>query len=137
MLFCYFLLFLDDTLPSSLIYSNLNLKWKQRKNKELVLRLERHAGALGWTRNNDKHFVATLTLGSWPRQKVARLRVKRKTRECKECEGMNLHTPKWTPMFGVRVPNGLANLQSAIARVKTHRLEKFFIILESHWSVDV
>jgi hypothetical protein len=22
----------------------------------------------------------------------------------KECEGMNLHTPKWTPILGVRVP---------------------------------
>jgi hypothetical protein len=25
----------DDTLPSSLIDSNVNLKWKQRKSKEL------------------------------------------------------------------------------------------------------
>jgi hypothetical protein len=23
------------------------------------------------------------------------------SRECKECEGVNLHTPKWTPMSGV------------------------------------
>jgi hypothetical protein len=35
------------------------------------------------------------------------------SRECKECEGMNLHTPKWTPR---RFPN----LQNAIAGVKTH-----------------
>ncbi len=25
------------------------------------------------------------------------------SRECKECEGMNPHTPKWTPMLGVGV----------------------------------
>ncbi len=29
--------------------------------------------------------------------------------ECKECEGMNLHTPKGTPMLGVGVPKGLPN----------------------------
>jgi hypothetical protein len=46
-------------------------------------------------------FVATLALGSRPRQGVARLRAKCETREhstcfreCKECEGMNPHTPK-------------------------------------------
>jgi hypothetical protein len=32
------------------------------------------------------------------------------SRECKECEGMNLHTPKWTPMLGVGVPKGFLNL---------------------------
>ncbi len=59
------------------------------------------------------------------------------SRECKKCEGMNLHTPKWTPIVGVGVPNGLLNLQSEIAGVKTHRLEKFFILLESYWNIDV
>jgi hypothetical protein len=45
--------------------------------------------------------VATLTLGSRPRQGVARLQAKRKTRESHhmllgvpKSEGMNLHTPK-------------------------------------------
>jgi hypothetical protein len=45
--------------------------------------------------------VATLALGSRPRQGVTRLRAKWETREhstcsweCKACEGMNLHTPK-------------------------------------------
>jgi hypothetical protein len=61
----------------------------------------------------------------------------RETRECKECEGMNPHTPKWTPMLGVGVPNELPNFQSAIVGVKTHRLEELFISLESYWSVDV
>ncbi len=88
--------------------------------------------------------VATLALGSQPRQGVARLRAKWETREhstcsreCKECEGMNPHTPKWTPMLGVGVPKGFPNLQSAIARFKTLFLEEFFISLESYWSVDV
>jgi hypothetical protein len=88
--------------------------------------------------------VATLALGSRPRQGVARLRAKRETwehftcsRECKECEGMDPHTPKWTPMLGVGITKGLPNLQNAIARVKTPRLKKFFISLESYWSVDV
>ncbi len=45
--------------------------------------------------------VVTLALGSRPRQGVARLRAKWETQEhstcsqeCKECEGMNPHTPK-------------------------------------------
>jgi hypothetical protein len=32
---------------------------------------------------------------------------------------VNLHTPKWTPIVRVGVPNGLLNLQRAIG-VKTH-----------------
>jgi hypothetical protein len=55
----------------------------------------------------------------------------------KECEGMNPHTPKWTPISGIRVPNGLPNLQRAIAGVKTHWIEAFFISLESSWNLDV
>ncbi len=50
---------------------------------------------------------------------------------------MNPHTLKWTPIVGVGVSNGLPNLQSAMAGVKTHQLEKFFISLENYWSVDV
>jgi hypothetical protein len=43
---------------------------------------------------------------------------------------MNPHTPKGTPMLGVGVPKGLPNLQSAIAGVKTHCLEEFFVSLK-------
>jgi hypothetical protein len=50
---------------------------------------------------------------------------------------MNLHTPKWTPMLGVGVPNELPNLQNKTVGVKTHRLKTFFISLESYWSVNV
>jgi hypothetical protein len=56
-------------------------------------------------------------------------------------EGMNPHTPKWTPMLGVGVPNGLPNglpkFQNSIARVKTPHIETFLISLESCQSVDV
>jgi hypothetical protein len=75
---------------------------------------------------------------------VARVRAKRKSGvtshtpgSVRKCEGVNPHTPKWTPMLGVGVPEGLPNLQSAIAGVKTPRFEKFFISLESYWSLDV
>jgi hypothetical protein len=50
---------------------------------------------------------------------------------------MNPHTPKWTPIVGVGVSNGLPNLQSAMAGVKTHQLEEFSISLENYWRVDV
>jgi hypothetical protein len=40
-------------------------------------------------------------------------------------------------MLGVGVPNGLPNLQSAIAQVRTPHLEAFFISLKSYGSVDV
>jgi hypothetical protein len=57
--------------------------------------------------------------------------------ECKECEGMKPHTPKWTPIVGVGVPNVLSNLHSAITGVITHWLEELFISLESYWNVGV
>jgi hypothetical protein len=54
--------------------------------------------------------VVTLALGSRLRQGLARMRAKREAREshfmlmsAKECEGMNLHTPKGTPTLGVGV----------------------------------
>jgi hypothetical protein len=51
-------------------------------------------------------------------------------RSAKECEGANPHTPKLTPIMGVRVPNGFSNLHNAIVGVKTHWFEEFFISLE-------
>jgi len=56
--------------------------------------------------------IATLTLGSQPRQGFARGRDKRETREAifytpgsaRECERMNPHIPKATPTWGVGVP---------------------------------
>jgi hypothetical protein len=41
------------------------------------------------------------------------------------------------PVTWERVTNGLPNFQSAIAGVKTHRFEKFFISLEIYWNIYV
>jgi hypothetical protein len=75
---------------------------------------------------------------------VAKVRAKRKLGvtsytlgSVRKCEGVNPHTPKWTPMLGVGVSKGLPNFQSAIAGAKTPCLEEFFISLERSWSVDV
>jgi hypothetical protein len=46
---------------------------------------------------------------------------------------MTLTLPKW----GLGNPPGLSKLQSSIARVKTPRIEAFFISLESYQSVDI
>jgi hypothetical protein len=46
---------------------------------------------------------------------------------------MKLTLPKW----GLGSPPGLPKFQSSIARVKTHRIEVFFISLEIYRSVDL
>jgi hypothetical protein len=53
--------------------------------------------------------VATLTLGSQPRQGLARLRAKRKPESEGKCEGMNPHTPKRVSTLRVWSPGGLLN----------------------------
>ncbi len=68
--------------------------------------------------------VATLALNSRPRQRVARLRAKKKTRESyymlpgmpKSVREWTLTPPKWTPMLGVGVP-----MDSRIFRVRLQR----------------
>jgi hypothetical protein len=45
----------------------------------------------------------------------------------RECEGMNPHTPKWTPILEVGIPY----FHRIILRVKTHLIEDLFIPLES------
>jgi hypothetical protein len=47
----------------------------------------------------------------------------------KECEWMNLHTPKWTLILRVGVQNGFTNLQRAITGVKIQWIEAFFYII--------
>jgi hypothetical protein len=54
----------------------------------------------------------------------------------RESEGINPHTPKGTPILGWNL-GGLPNFQSAITRVKTHCIEKFFISLKNYSNVDV
>jgi hypothetical protein len=53
-----------------------------------------------------------------------------------ECEGMNPTLPSELPFWELG-SDGLPNLQKAIARVKTHWIEKFFILMESSWNIDV
>jgi hypothetical protein len=73
--------------------------------------------------------VATLTLGSRPRQRACKRASQMKDprdtsytlKSEGECEKMNPHTPK-----------GLSNLQGTLVRVKTHWFEKLFISLESY-----
>ncbi len=56
--------------------------------------------------------VTTLALGLRPKQKHEKVQVKSAIREshlhsqiCEGmCQGMNPHTPKWTPILGVGVP---------------------------------
>jgi hypothetical protein len=54
--------------------------------------------------------VATLALGSQPRQGLARLRAKRKPKSEGKCEGMNPHTPKGASTLGVWSPGGFLNI---------------------------
>jgi len=53
-------------------------------------------------------YVTTLTLGLQPRHRHGKVQAKSATQESHlhshECEGMNPHTPKWTPTLGVRIP---------------------------------
>jgi hypothetical protein len=55
--------------------------------------------------------VATLALGSWPKQGLAKVQSRvspgitfHAPRNARECEGMNPHTPKWTPTLGIGIP---------------------------------
>jgi len=66
-----------DTLPSSLIDSNMTLKWKQRKNKELntgslvcnTLGVEGVLELRDGTKKNDKHLLTHTDLHK-PKQQV-------------------------------------------------------------------
>jgi hypothetical protein len=81
--------------------------------------------------------IATLALGSRPRQGLARLRAKRRLGNEGKCEGMNPHTPNGASTLGVWSPGGLPNLQRTIAGVKTQWIKEFFISLENYWNLDV
>jgi len=50
----------------------------------------------------------------------------------KECEGVNFHTRKWTPILGIRVPMGSQLFRGQNVGVKTLWIEELFISLESH-----
>jgi hypothetical protein len=70
--------------------------------------------------------IATLALGSRPRQRFVRAQAKSSVRECEDDDShsqMSSHFGSWSP-------GGLPNLQRVIAEVKTPRIEEFFISLE-------
>jgi len=72
--------------------------------------------------------VATLVLGSRPRQRFTRVRAKRSV---KECEQEDSHS-QVSSHFGSWSPDGLQNLQRAIAKVKTLCIEELFITSKSY-----
>jgi hypothetical protein len=47
----------------------------------------------------------------------------------KECEGMNFHTPKCTPILGVESQMDSRTFRAQLQRFKTHHLEELFISL--------
>jgi hypothetical protein len=88
--------------------------------------------------------VATLALGLRPRQRLARVWDKREAREAhfnsQECRRVwenELSHFQVSFHFGSWSPDGLPNLQGAIAGAKTHGIEDFFIPLKSYGNVDV
>jgi hypothetical protein len=76
--------------------------------------------------------VATLALGSWPRQGLARVRTKR---ECKRMWGNEPSHSQMSSHLGSWSPDGLPNLQRTIVGVKTHFIETFLISLKSFWTL--
>jgi hypothetical protein len=58
-------------------------------------------------------------------------------KSAKEFEGMNPHILKWTFILGVKIPNGLSNIQRVIEGVKTQWIKAFFISLERSWNIDI
>jgi hypothetical protein len=81
--------------------------------------------------------IATLTLGSRPRQGLARGWAKRKLRshiscfrECKRVWGNKPSHSQGSSHFGSWNPSGLSNFQRTNARVKTPWIEKILIPLE-------
>jgi len=52
----------------------------------------------------ENSIVATLALGSRPRQRLAKLQAKRMLGSVGKCEGMNLHTSKGAFTLGIKVP---------------------------------
>jgi hypothetical protein len=93
---------------------------------------------------NIHYDVATLALSLRPRQGLVRLWAKKEAQKSYLMfPGVQKSVREWTftlPSelpFGNWSPNGLPNLQKAIAGFKTHWIEKFFISLEIYWNLDV
>jgi hypothetical protein len=81
--------------------------------------------------------VTTLALGLRPRQEGCKVMGQEGTprshftcsRECKECEGMNPHTPKGTPMLGVEVPKDSRIFKARLQGTKFTALKNYLY----HW----
>jgi len=81
--------------------------------------------------------VATLALGSWPRQGLARSQAKREAQEWRKVWGNEPSHAQRSFHFGSWSLGGFLNVQRVIIRVKTQWFEEFFIPLESYWNLDV
>jgi hypothetical protein len=95
------------------------------------------------TSSSNGESVATLALGSRPKQGVARLRAKRETRESRHMlpgvqrvwghepshSQVNSHVGKWSPEWTPKV-------LERNYKVKTAQFEAFFVSSKSSWSVN-
>ncbi len=87
---------------------------------------------------------ATLALGSWPKQGFERVRAKNEpkshiscSQECKRVWGNETPHSQMTSHFGNWSPNGLPNIQKAVARVKNYWIKDFLISLERSWNLNL
>jgi len=81
--------------------------------------------------------VATLALGSQPRQGLTRLWTKRESREWKKVWGNEPSHSQGSFHFGSWSLGGLPNVQRVIAGAKTQLIENLFIPLKIYWNLDV
>jgi hypothetical protein len=71
----------------------------------------------------------TLTLGSWLKQKHWKVQAKIQLGSVRKCEGMNSHTPIWTPILGIKIP-----MESQIFKEGFKGLN--LIILKSFYTIE-
>ncbi len=55
----------------------------------------------------------------------------------RECEGVNTHTPKATPILGDGVPVDFRNFRERFQGDKIQWLVTFLVSLENSWNVNV
>jgi hypothetical protein len=106
-----------------------------------------------WSINHQPNFTTIRVIGHYLMCCNPSLRFVTKAKACKgadqkwspwvtfhvprnvgECEGMNVHTPKWAPTLGVGV---LMDFQIFKVWLQTHCIEKFLISLEISWNVVI
>jgi hypothetical protein len=111
---------------------------------ELIITLKNYDGSLKFNSTFPSHIVATLALGSRPRQGLARGWAKRKpknhiscSRECKREWGNKPSHSQRSSHFGSWSPHGFLNFHRAILGAKTQWIEDFLIPLETSWTIDV